>query len=86
MKKTQTILLVSAIVLTAFFGVFAQIRKGYAEEAEKMLNEGQQQLEQAEQTKNETKTRAQHSARDARIAMNELEAAEKVLQECQTGK
>ncbi|MDW3192293.1 MAG: hypothetical protein R8G66_08010 [Cytophagales bacterium] len=85
MNRNQTILLVCAILLTAFFGVFAEIRKGYAEDAEQILKEGRQQLELAERTSLEIKSHAQQSAADARIALNDLETVEAALKKCKNG-
>ena len=86
MKRNQTIIIVGAILLTAFFGVFAEIRKGYADEAEKILKEGRQQLESAERTSLEIKESAQRSAAEARIAQNDHERAIRALKACKTGK
>ena len=86
MKRNQTILLACAILLTAFFGVFAEIRKTYAEDAEQVLQEGRERLEEAERTSLEIKRNAQQSAADARIAQNDYERAVSELNECKTGK
>ena len=85
MKRNQTILLACAILLTAFFGVFAEIRKTYAEDAEQVLQEGRERLEEAERTSLEIKRNAQQSVAEARIAMNDLETVELALKKCKNG-
>lgn len=86
MKRNQAILLVGAILLTAFFGVSAKIRKDYAEVAEQQLKEVHQKLELAERTSIEIKENAQESAAMARIAENKAHQAMEALQKCKTRK
>lgn len=86
MNKRTTILLVIALLMTAGLGVYSEIQKAYAEEAEFMVQEQHQMLIEAKNKNTAIKQSAQKSSAAAKMAENNYYRVQKKLHECKTSK